>query len=42
MRVNYTTYNIQQDHDIIHISFDKQDVLIYNPQEPGPYPWAFA
>jgi len=42
MRINFTTYNIQQDQDIIHIPFDKQDILIYNPQEEGPYPWAFA
>ena len=42
MRVNFTTYNIQEDQDIIHIPFDKRDILVYNPQEPGPYPWAFA
>jgi len=42
MRVNFTTYDIQQDNDIIHIPFDKRDVLVYNPQEQGPYPWAFA
>ena len=42
MRVNFTTYDVQQDQDIIHIPFDKRDVLVHNPQEPGPYPWAFA
>ena len=42
MRVNFITYDVQQDQDIIHIPFDKRDVLIYNPQERGPYPWAFA
>jgi len=42
MRVNFTTYDIQQDQDIIHVPFDKWDILVYNPQEEGPYPWAFA
>lgn len=42
MRVNFTTYDIQQDQDIVHIPFDKQDILVYNPEERGPYPWAFA
>jgi len=42
MRINFTTYDNRQDEDIIHIPFDKQDVLVYNPQEQGPYPWAFA
>lgn len=42
MRINFTTYDIQQDQDIIHLPFDKQDILIFNPQEEGPYPWAFA
>jgi len=42
MRVNFITYDIQQDQDIIHIPFDKQDILVYNPEEGGPYPWAFA
>lgn len=42
MRVNFTTYDVQQDEDIIHIPFDKRDVLIFSLQEQGPYPWAFA
>ena len=42
MRVNFTTYDVQQDQDIIHIPFDKRDILVHNPQEQGPYPWAFA
>ena len=42
MRVNFTTYDLQQGQDIIHIPFDKQDILVYNPEEQGPYPWAFA
>jgi len=42
MRVDFTTYDVQQDQDIIHIPFDKCDILVYNPQERGPYPWAFA
>ena len=42
MRVNFTTYDVQQDEDVIHIPFDKRDVLVHNPQEQGPYPWAFA
>lgn len=42
MRIDFTTYNLQQDQDIIHIPFNKQDILVYNPQEQGPYPWAFA
>jgi len=42
MRVDFTTYNVQQDQDIIHIPFDKRDILVHNPQEQGPYPWAFA
>jgi hypothetical protein len=42
MRVNFTTYDLQQDQDVIHIPFDKRDILVYNPHEQGPYPWAFA
>ena len=42
MRVNFITYDIQQDQDIIHVPFDNRDILVYNPQEEGPYPWAFA
>ena len=42
MRVNFTTYDLQQDQDIIHIPYNKRDILVYNPQEQGPYPWAFA
>ena len=42
MRVNFITYDLQQGQDIVHVPFDKRDILIYNPQEQGPYPWAFA
>jgi len=42
MQVNFVTYDLQQGQDIIHPPFDKRDILVYNPHEEGPYPWAFA
>ncbi|KAI1789115.1 hypothetical protein LXA43DRAFT_923997 [Ganoderma leucocontextum] len=46
--INYTTYDLQRDCDIIHPSAHKADVLVYTPgvasdgSSISPFPWMYA
>ncbi|KAL7281107.1 hypothetical protein ACG7TL_004414 [Trametes sanguinea] len=45
--VNYTTYDLQRDQDIIHPSTDKRDILVHTPSAAScdvvrPFPWTYA
>lgn len=45
--INYTTYDLRRDQDILHPSAGKPDVLIHTPLDPwedpeGVYPWQYA
>ena len=53
-RINYTTYDLQRDQDIVHTSTDKADILVHTPgsfvsdSRPSDcdahdiYPWTYA
>ncbi|KAI0668987.1 hypothetical protein C8Q78DRAFT_933009, partial [Trametes maxima] len=46
-QINYTSYDVQREQDIIHPSMGKADVLVYTPLEDTsstspPYPWCYA
>ncbi|KAI0822191.1 hypothetical protein BC628DRAFT_1328019, partial [Trametes gibbosa] len=46
VHINYTTYDLQREQDIIHPSMGKADILVYTPsdsaQSSSPYPWTYA
>ncbi len=53
VRINYTTYDLQREQDIVHASTDKADILVHTPGESPPalpptsesldvYPWTYA
>ncbi|KDQ54663.1 hypothetical protein JAAARDRAFT_696959 [Jaapia argillacea MUCL 33604] len=41
-RINFTTYDVQRDEDIIHPRFDKPDIMVLTAANSGESPWAYA
>ncbi|KDQ54440.1 hypothetical protein JAAARDRAFT_60806 [Jaapia argillacea MUCL 33604] len=41
-RINFTTYNVQRDEDIIHPHFDKPDIMVLTAANSGESLWAYA
>ncbi|KAI0269424.1 hypothetical protein BC834DRAFT_968038 [Gloeopeniophorella convolvens] len=46
IRINFTTYDLQRDADIIHPNADKHGIIVYTPQAEGDAtgraPWTYA
>ena len=48
MSLNYTTYDLQRDQDIIHVGTSKTGIMVYSPLQSEwtdltrPYPWLYA
>ncbi|KAI0257901.1 hypothetical protein BC834DRAFT_838237 [Gloeopeniophorella convolvens] len=41
-RINYTTYDVQREQDVVHPKASRNAVLVYAPDEEGPSPWVYA
>ena len=42
LTVNYTSYNVQREHDTIHLKYGSEGILVHSPTAPGPEPWLYA
>lgn len=44
LNIKYTSYEVQQERDIIHVGYDRTGVLVYTPTlaEHGNEPWSYA
>ncbi|KAF9646621.1 hypothetical protein BDM02DRAFT_3188673 [Thelephora ganbajun] len=42
LTVDYTTYDLKRDKDLIHLNFRNQAVMVYSPTSQGTEPWLYA
>lgn len=40
--INYTSYDLRQEHDAVHLKYGSKGILVYSPTTPGPEPWLYA
>lgn len=42
LTVEYTTYNLRREEDVVHLNFGNQAVLVYSPTSQAAEPWFYA
>lgn len=44
LNIKYTSYEVQQERDIIHVGYDRTGIMVYTPTltEHGNVPWSYA
>ncbi|KAI0057240.1 hypothetical protein BV25DRAFT_1812761 [Artomyces pyxidatus] len=41
-RINYTTYDLQRDQDVIHPHFGRRGIIVHAPENGDSQPWSYA
>ena len=42
LTINYTSYNLQREQDIIHLGYGREGIMVYTPTLGGNEPWSYA
>jgi len=42
LNINYTSYDLQREQDIIHLGYGREEIMVYTPTIGGDEPWSYA